>query len=209
MSRRLGTVLLALALVACSDDGGNGGGGDGGGGGDTTCKADFGQSDACGGDFSGSWKYVKACVSPSVIDPLKSVCAGLTANTVAAASTTGSLSLTSGDYNLNVTVNVTVDDLKVPASCVVGGCSMVEAAIKAAQSGSTATCSGTTDCTCQITFPYTTSKQGKLTTANGIATLGTGEQYYYCVKSGGVLNYHGVAGQAGGDDAITYVLQKQ
>lgn len=209
MSRRIGLTLMCvvlLALGACSDDGGNGGGD--GGGGNTTCKADFGQADACGGDFSGSWKYVKACVSPSVIDQLKTVCAGVTASNVAAASTTGSLSLTSGAYNLNVTVDVTVSDLKVPASCAVGGCTLAETAVKTALPGSTASCSGTSDCTCSVSFPYTTTKQGKLTTSNGIATLGTGEKYYYCVQ-GNVLKYHGVSGQAGGDDAITYVLQKQ
>ena len=85
----------------------------------------------------------------------------------------------------------------------------METAIKSAIAGSTATCSGSSDCSCKVTFTVIDSKQGKLSTSGGIATLGTGEQYYYCVKGGNVLNYHGVPNLAGGDDDVTYVLQKQ
>jgi hypothetical protein len=200
------SVVLFIVPFGCGDDGdGNGGNG----GGDKSCPKSFGQPEACGGDFEGSWKYVAACTDVDFTENLKGMCAGLSSSNVATAVTSGALSLASGSYNLDVSVTVSMD-LGIPKDCasLVGGCAGAGQALQNVLTGSTIDCSGAGDCACKLSLPISSSKSGTLTTSGGIATLDTGEQYYYCVKDG-VLRYRGLKDKADGDDAITYVLTKE
>lgn len=176
------------------------------------CNASMGPSDACGGDLVGNWSYVEACADPDVVmGAIKVVCPTASgSNFDISTSQTAKLNFTATDYDLEVKTDVAFD-LNVPVICAttLGGCATVQGLV---ESGfTTSGLEGTVSCTdnggacdCAMAFAYDIQDAGTYTTADGIATLDNGFEYYYCVADG-KLKYSPVPDMAD-DAAAGYVL---
>jgi hypothetical protein len=168
------------------------------------------EKSACGGTLAGSYLYKEACASAEIVAPLSAFCAGATASNVKAVNKGGTLSFTGASYALASNTEVAYD-LAIPASCGVLSCQAAGAAASSAlgakgASNVTVTCSGgLSGCTCKVGYTIVLSKSGAFTSAGGVATLATGEQYWYCVKGGGLL-YKGKANTL--DVGIAYALSR-
>lgn len=175
------------------------------------CDAALAKS-ACGGALVGTYLYKEACASPEIVAPLAAFCAGATASNVKAVNKGGTLTFTGASYALASNTEVAYD-LALPASC--GGALGCQAASSAAiaalgAKGATnvkVTCAAGASggCVCKVGYTVVLSKSGAFTTAGGVATLATGEQYWYCVKGGGLL-YQGKANTL--DVGIAYALSR-
>lgn len=194
-----------LVLAACSDDNSSATGD--GGSSSPTCLPAFGSAQACGGTLSGTYRYLSACTTTAALADIQTICTSATVNNVVSIPS-GSLSFSGGNYALNVTTTIS-GKATFPKSCLVTklGCAPIATAYNNLVKSGTAACTDKgTACECEVSYPLRVNSNGKLTTGNGIAKLGLGIQYYYCV-SGNVLRYKGVPGRVA-DDKVSYVLTR-
>lgn len=173
---------LALALTLGTASCGSGSGG--------SC----GTVAACGGDPTGTWKFTSDC-APGAASAFKNAkCPAATAN--ANLSATGTISFGADkSYSESITSNGSVV-LMIPASCLpANGTTCAQLGPMLQGSGGTgaspfssATCSGTTSCTCNLVIaPTTTADTGTWASAGTSIDLtsaanGPGGGGPYCVK---------------------------
>jgi len=156
--------------------------------------SECGRSSPCGGDLTGTWKVIGACVNTSAIAAdVRASCAQetITINTV-----DGSGSITFGSdmtyANANIVEHNSLSSTE-PASCL-SGRTCAEQAASLQTPVATASCTGTSSCTCSVNSTtdyfgssgsYTISGVGLL----GIASNGGGnlDSISYCVD-GDVLH---------------------
>jgi hypothetical protein len=188
----LGSFLGILGSAGCSS-----------GGGTPACSTTF---TSCGGDLTGTWTYATSCNSGSVAS----------AGCPAATSTNVSSNI-SGTYTFNSDKTYAIDatvaetaTVTVPASCLVGGetCSDLKSDQTADGVTIKETCTGTTDCTCQVSISGTLTQTGTWATAgNSVVITPKGSQSSspaaYCV-SGNQLEVSG--GIMGNPSANAYAI---
>ena len=215
-----------LTALACSDSSGqDAGSGDGpaadsAGGGvdgpapdpdgptpDTSCDPGFGQAQACGGDLEGKWTYVKGCVPKETFDSIAQLCKGAKVSNESS-SAAGALNFTKSTYTMDASMIISTDfTLPTVCSTILKGCPQAASAIQLLVKSSKVSCSAASaGCDCKITLTYSTKWLGQYSTANGVTTLKTGQQYHYCVK-GNVLRYRGAPANLT-DKTVTYVLTR-
>ena len=202
------SVLGASCLAAMMILSGCGGSGDSGG----TC----GNTPACGGDIVGAWKITSACLSPGA--PTSAACQGT--SDIANIQLTGTVTYNADmTYTANTTFSGS-ETVTLPLSCLTSSnnqatCDQLGELFMGDPSNQTATCSGTTTCSCKIVFSNATSMtMGTYsTTAAGIETDtptgGTPSQSDYCVKGKTLtLSPHADTGMMGQAFTGTITLTK-
>ena len=201
------SVLGASCLAAMMILSGCGGSGDSGG----TC----GNTPACGGDIVGTWTIASSCVTPGPSMP--AVCQGT--NDIANIKITGTIT-----YNADMTYtgNSLVsgsETVMLPLSCLTSSnapatCDQLGQLYMKDPTNQSATCSGSSICTCKIVISETSMTTGTYaTTAAGLlADTPTGEspsQTDYCVKGKTLtLSPHAAAGMMGQTLTGTITLTK-
>jgi hypothetical protein len=186
-------------MVCTAGGGGGGGAGGGGGNGGTggTSGGGCGSVQPCGGSLVGTWTINDVCINaPPTTDPS---CPGYTVSDVSATET-GTLTFASGGtYTANVNTTVSYTEV-TPASCIdPATCADLEDSYVA--SGTPATCTGTTVCTCRITVTATGGGEtGTYATSGSTLTVtpsaGNPSTMGYCVQSDSVHFLHfNTAGQ--------------
>jgi len=198
----LGATCLAAMMVlsGCGDSGGG------------TC----GNTPACGGDIVGAWTITSSCLSPG--SPTSAACQGT--NDVANIKLTGTIT-----YNADMTYTANTmfsgsETVTLPLSCLTSSnsaatCDQLGELFMADPSSQTATCSGTTTCSCKIVFSNETSMTTGTysTTAAGVETdtptVGDPSQSDYCVNGKTLtLSPHADATMMGQAIAGTITLTK-
>ena len=199
------SLCCSLGLAAC---GGTSNGSD-----DGSC----GQSAACGGDITGSWKVTSSCLKLELDMGAKN-CPGLTQE-VKQVSTSGTVSYNSDKtYDASLTVTGLVE-MSVPASCltqqsVTLTCAQLQQSLQTGEGANgfqSVSCSGSSGCTCSLELaPQNTASSGTYSTSDGIITEteagGTPDDSSYCVQ-GSTLTLS--AGDADPTISGSIVLTKQ
>jgi hypothetical protein len=155
----------------------------------------------CGGSLSGTYDYTGGCVADA-LSSLKTACPTADTSKLTLKVTGSIYFLANAALHRNVTA-VLGGSLTIPQACSFGQCATAQSQLTA--SGLTATCTGTTDCTCTVSK---TDKQTSATTftVNGnTVTTGDGDTYDICL-SGADLTYKGTA--AGSEDG-TWTLKQR
>ena len=192
--------------------------GGGGGAGGSTCS----NAAACGGNIVGSWTITSSCISIDASNMVPEMdCPGAT-GTAEGFKVTGAVSYAADlTYTANTTASGTIV-VKLPAACLTQQgftltCAQVQQSLQANLSGSdysSATCSGSSDCTCKLGLSpqasassgtYTTTAAGLLTE---VETGGEPSQSDYCVNGSTLtLSPHTMAGMDGLSGTITLAKQ--
>ena len=192
--------------------GGTGVGGAGGssGAGGSTAAACTGTFNACGGDPTGTWDLVSACIEGDLVSALNSQVAASGAacgNTFSAASVAlgGSVTYGGGNYSFNATMSVAETFAYTPA-CVLalGGtaltasvCSQLQQGLNA-QDGSTITCTYATNCNCRGTVTKINTTSGTYTVSGSTISEDSGSIYQYCVSGNTMTQRELIEGNAYG-----------
>jgi hypothetical protein len=153
----VGVLAISLSIVGCG----------GGGAAAPHCA----QVEPCGGDVVGTWKFAGACINNAAVSAeLAAVCPGASIN-VSSLSVSGSITFNSDlTYSgSSVTMAETATE-SIPLSCT-GQASC--AALSMSSNGMTATCSGTSVCTCRVTASASGTAAGGLGSAGTYSTYGT------------------------------------
>ncbi len=149
---------------------------------DGTCAA----LTACGGLPSGTWDYQAGCVE-DVFAEVREQCPALDTSGMDV-SVKGSLFFVGASVSRDATLSVS-GSLVFPSSCALGECSTLGSLLKT-KGYSTASCSGTTTCTCSVEKTDVTKTTATFTTSGDQITLGSGETYSFCI-AGDTLRYEG------------------
>lgn len=163
---------------------------------DGTCSAFA----ACGGNPQGTFDYTGGCIE-DVFRQAREACPALD-TTKATVKVKGSITFIGNALKRNVTLT-TSGTIVFPASCTYGQCAMVEQQLKSAFAS--ASCSGSTDCTCTVSRTDTEVDGTTYTISNGVVTTADGDQYSLCEK-GADLSYSGVSA---GSEQGTFTLKKR
>lgn len=139
----------------------------------------------CDSDPKGTWTLKGGCIDSSIFDAAKANCPGLSESMVVIkAKGITTIDAVNVSQQSESTFSARVN---VPASCKPSPavtCSMIGAFLMTAQGGGfdTATCTGATDCSCDVT-KTTTSMSTSTYTTNGAGVLTTagGDKFDYCV----------------------------
>lgn len=177
--------------MVCTEGGTGGTGGTGATGGTGgTSGGSCGNVQPCGGDLVGTWTINKACISSLTPD---STCAGDTISNTSATET-GTLSFTSaGTYTSNVSLTLSYTEM-IPASCI-SGLTCADLQSQFAIIGATATCTGSTVCTCSISLAANGAETGTFTASGTSLTTtssasGNSSSMGYCVQGNTVHFLH-------------------
>jgi hypothetical protein len=130
-----------------------------------------GQVQPCGGDLTGTWSFTNTCLtSKGITDGEAASCAGVTF-TVTALSASGTLTFNADmTYTATSLMNGGTLDYNVPASCA-SSCSGLAANLQAGSGVQSATCSGSSDCSCTVVKAETFSETGTYTTSGSTFSL--------------------------------------
>ncbi len=149
-----------------------------------TCTGDFGAAQACGGDPKGSWTVTEGCTNFDYEAQIQGACASMVVDD-AVVTLAGTLTVDAATFaqDVNGTISLTMN---TPDKCGVGNCSFVQSGLGAV--ATTATCvDAGAGCDCTASIDFASASDGAYTTAGGVATLGSGETYYYCASGGTML----------------------
>jgi hypothetical protein len=190
----------------------------GGGGGGSTCS----NAAACGGSIVGSWKITSSCVTVDTSSMVPDMDCPSATGMAEGFKVTGSVSYAADlTYTSNTTVSGTVV-VTLPASCLMQqgitlSCAQLQQGLQAAATDagfSSATCTGSSGCTCKLALApqasttsgtYTTTAAGLLTETE---TGGDASQSDYCVKGTALtVSPHTMAGMDGLSGTITLAKQ--
>lgn len=171
--------------------GGIGGGAGGAAGAGVTTKSCEGTA-PCGGSLVGSWRFVSICLDEASIsgvsDQILSACPGAAITNVAT-SHAGSIAFTASDYTATATTTLSFT-LTLPVSCVGGTvrCADIGDQLATDTSVASASCSGSTVCTCALAnTPVITDASGTYLTSGAVVTFqpsnGSPSTASYCVKA--------------------------
>lgn len=169
------------------------------------CSPDFGGDDACGGELSGTWRYVRACSDFDFEAALQQLCPTATVD-AARIGVDGSLNFASAFWNNTADWRIDLQ-VSVPASCaaLVQGCGGVRAFMRDNLGVESASCTGSSDCSCEATYVGTHAASGAVTTDGGVASVVAAGEYWYC-NAGETLTYQEIVPD--GDVRITFVLTR-
>jgi len=183
--------------LVCTAGGTGGSGGSGGGGTGGSSGNSCGSVAPCGGDVVGTWTISSVCVSePNTVDPS---CPGYSVSNVSATES-GTLSYTAaGTYSATFARTLQYTET-IPVSCIAPStCDYLPYTY--ALLGLSASCTGTTVCTCSVAGSGTGSEAGTYATSGSTLTAtdsvsGDIDTMAYCVQGNTVhfLSYNG-AGQ--------------
>jgi hypothetical protein len=193
-------LVVSASFLSCGDD-------------DATCAA----FTPCGGDVVGTWSIKNTCVTGGGGGGFVEDCPGATTS-VDGLKATGTITF---NANMTTTENVAISGamkMNLPASCLMGlSCAQVDAALKAAVLSdpdapfSAVSCSGSSGCTCSVTFKGTAVMEMDTYRISGNKLIdGDGEEQEYCV-SGTTLNMRSTMSMGGmmDDLAMSMTLEKQ
>jgi hypothetical protein len=189
-------------LVCTAGGGGGSGGTTGTGGTGGMSGGGCGSTQPCGGDILGTWSFTDVCVkTPPAGD---STCPGDTISDFMITEA-GTLSFASGGaYTASINATQSYTEM-TPSSCISPAtCADLAAAYQSL--GASATCSGTTVCTCTIALAVNGTAAGTYTTSGSTLTImaSTGSQpdsMGYCVQGNQVHFLHfNSAGQVTTDE---------
>jgi hypothetical protein len=221
--------LLSIVIAACSSTTNNGtgggsssggtsdggpvtpgsdGGGGGGGGGDgsttvpapstTEASVDLDGTcpafTACGGAPQGTYDYTGGCIADALA-AVRAQCPTVDASGLKV-TVRGSLTFV-GDALTRDAVAVTSGTLVLPATCSQGQCAAVQSAL--ATAFDSASCTGTTACTCTVKRTDTTKNATTFSVAGTTLTTADGDSYAIC-SAGSSLKYQGKS--AGAEDGL-------
>jgi hypothetical protein len=189
------TLGMSALFVSCGDDG-NG-----------SCSA----FTPCGGDVVATWTIKDMCVTGGGAGAIEE-CPGATA-TFEGVKGSGTIAF---NANMTTTENVAITGsmkMNVPGSCLMGGtCAQLDAALKAAFLGdsdaafSAVSCSGSSSCSCNVTFKGTPSTEMGTYTISGNKIIDEdGEEQEYCV-SGKTLSMRSSMSMAGMMDDLSFTM---
>jgi hypothetical protein len=145
----------------------------------------------CDTPVDGSYKVTGGCIEDPLA-PFKKQCPGLVQKSVSG-TISGTVTLAAGNVTRDITTKFNAK-VTVPAACTQGfPCSFVGPAIQSQVPGSTASCTGATDCDCDISLPGGDKSSSTFTQTGGSITTGGGDTYDVC-KTGEVLQYEQTGG---------------
>jgi hypothetical protein len=191
-------LVVSASFLSCGDD-------------DASCPA----FTACGGDVVGTWSIKNTCVSGGGTGLVED-CPGATTS-VEGLKATGTITF---NANMTTTENVAISGsmkMNLPASCLMGAtCAQLDAVLKASLSEpdapfSAVSCSGSSGCTCSVTFKGTAEMEMDTYRLSGNKIIdGDGEEQEYCV-SGTTMNVRSTMSMGGmmEDLAMSMTLEKQ
>jgi hypothetical protein len=149
-----------------------------------------GDTSACGGDVTGTWKISSTCFDMEPQMPGSMSCPGATAQSADLAMSGTVTYGADKTYQSNVTVTGKVV-IKMPASCltqqgVTVTCAQLQTALQSSDEGyESVSCTGSSDCSCTMQLaPETEMQSGTYSTAGGKLTMTSGgspEDNDYCV----------------------------
>jgi hypothetical protein len=177
--------VLAASICASGCGGGSGG----------SCGAA-----PCGGDLVGAWNFSDICLDEAALSAdFQAFCAGASISALNI-SYTGSIEFTAGNYTVDATSSQSFT-VSFAVACLNGGtCADYAAALEAtADPGTTASCSGTTTCTCMVdTGPQPAAESGGYTVSGNTVTTtpsdgSAADTLSYCVK-GDTVNFMEIEG---------------
>lgn len=165
-----------------------------------------------GGDPIGSWTYVAGCADAAAFKDISDNCTATFSGTAVTGPSgmptpQGNLTLLSGGTFTRTVHSVISTNATITGSCAAAGCANIQAAVSSFASGVTATCTGTTSCSCMLQIAVNTNDTGTWTKAGNVITANGGAQYTFAADTG-VFRYRGDAGNDNGDRGVTYVLVK-
>ena len=219
---RFAVFAFLSVLTACSTTTNNGtgpgssSGSDGGGGGgdgstttvpppasseanvdlDGTCPA----FEACGGAPQGTYDYAGGCIADALAS-VKAQCPTVDGSGLKV-TVRGSLTFL-GDALTRDAVAVTSGTIVLPASCSQGQCAAVQSALETAFDS--ATCTGTTACSCTVKRTDTTKNATTFSVAGTTLTTADGDAYAICT-AGSSLKYQGKS--AGAEDGLWHLNKR-
>ena len=171
----MGMALGLLVAAGCAGDGGS-----------------CGVFAACGGDVVGKWSLAQACTAAAATGS-DHTCPGATGTSswqIAGSWTFGADLTYSTDSSMTRSESATFPPSCLTMQGMTVTCAQLDAELKAQIGGSlqSASCSGSSDCTCVVTYkPTAVSEDGTYTTAGNVMTRtrtgsGYGNRVDYCVK---------------------------
>jgi hypothetical protein len=145
----------------------------------------------CGGDPKGTWRYSAGCIRSAVFANAKAQCPLLAESNVKARMR-GVVTITDTGLDRNAAVDFSAT-LTIPDTCTQGfGCAAVPLLLtQPAPVGpgfDTATCTGTTTCTCEVAKHFTDQVTTTYTQSGSTLTTGASETFAVCVD-GAKLSY--------------------
>jgi hypothetical protein len=150
--------------------------------------------------LSGSYDYTGGCVT-DVFAAARQQCPTLDSSQ-AKVTVTGTLYFAGNALTRRVTSNIS-GSIKLPMACTAGQCAQAELALK--QGFDTATCTGTSDCTCTVTKVSKTENATTFTTSGNNVTTADGETYQICSNATG-FDY---SGKSAGSEVGVWNLKKR
>ena len=156
-----------------------------------------GQVSACGGDLTGTWTITSGCLTSAGVKDAESgatgSCSGLTV-AVTNISVSGTVTFNADmTYTFASLQEQSTLTLNAPASCVgSGSCSALASALESTGDVASATCSGTSGCSCTaMQTPQTETESGTYSvsgsTVTTVPSTGTASSTPFCVQ-GSVLH---------------------
>jgi hypothetical protein len=183
-----------------------------------SCGGDEGSCSAftpCGGDVVGTWTIKSMCVTGGGAGAIEDCPSATT--TFEGIKGSGTITF---NANMTTTENVAISGsmrMNIPSSCLMGAtCAQVDAGLKATLLDpdapfSAVSCSGSSTCSCNVTFKGTSTMEMDTYTISGNKiTDGDGDAQDYCV-SGKTLNMRSSMSMGGMMDDLTFgmTLEKQ
>ncbi|SRR6266540_1783114 len=152
-----------------------------------------GQVQPCGGDVVGNWRMLGACLNSAALQESleTAVCPGVTIS-VSNLQLTGTLSLNADQsYTAGSVIETFTMVETVPSSCLAGmTCADLDASLNAdvpPEGVESASCSGTSSCTCRLNFRVSAMGESGTYTAAGTTltttdAAGSVDTSQYCVQ---------------------------